>query len=94
MFLTLPLLFSLFQILQEDFDTLTDPRVHHTRLHRLSDILSLGLAAFCCGADSFDDIQVWSVAHGTQSLRYLIGVRLDNGIRVILLAAIRVVRVV
>lgn len=70
----------LFLLLQKDFDALTDPRVHRTRLHRLSDILLLSLAAFCCGADSFEDIQVWSVTHGKESLQALLGVRLENGI--------------
>jgi predicted transposase YbfD/YdcC len=70
----------LFLALQEDFDGLSDPRVARTRLHRLSDILLLSLASFCCGAESFEDIQVWCVAHGTPALRALFGVRLDNGI--------------
>jgi len=78
--MSLALARPLFLLLQEDFDSLTDPRVRRTRLHRLSDILVLSLAAFCCGADGFEDIQAWSLAHGAGDLRALLGVRLDNGI--------------
>lgn len=70
----------LFLLLQEDFDALTDPRVERTRLHRLSDILLLSLAAFCCGAEGFEDIQIWCLAHGADALRTRFAVRLDNGI--------------
>jgi len=78
--LALPLPRPLFQLLQDDFDALPDPRINRTRLHRLSDILLLSLAAFCCGADSFEDIQAWCVAHGAPALKQMIGVHLDNGI--------------
>lgn len=71
-----PLLF----VLQEDFDALPDPRVERTRLHRLSDLLLLSLGAVCCGAESFEDIQVWCLAHGQEALRARLGVHLDNGI--------------
>ena len=78
--MSLALARPLFLLLQEDFDALTDPRVNRTRLHRLSDILLLSLAAFCAGADSFEDIQVFSIAHGKDNLCALFGVHLDNGI--------------
>lgn len=70
----------LFLALQENFDALPDPRVARTRLHRLSDLLLLSLAAFCCGANGFEDIQLWCLAQGVDALRALLGVRLDNGI--------------
>lgn len=78
--MSLSLARPLFLVLQEEFDALTDPRVNRTRLHRLSDILLLSLAAVCCGADSFEDIEFWSVVYGKEALREVIGVRLDNGI--------------
>jgi predicted transposase YbfD/YdcC len=70
----------LFLLLQQNFDSLPDPRVQRTRLHRLSDILLLSLAACCAGADSFEDIEDFSRAYGTDALRMLFGVRLDNGV--------------
>jgi predicted transposase YbfD/YdcC len=70
----------LFLLLQQDFDTLTDPRIHRTRLHRLSDILLLSLAASCAGADSFEDIEDFCRAYGKDALQACFGVRLDNGI--------------
>lgn len=67
-------------LLRDAFDTLPDPRVERTRLHRLSDILLLALAAFCCGAEGFEDIQDWANAQGQEDLRRDFGARLDNGI--------------
>ena len=69
-----------FLALQENFDQLEDPRVERTRLHCLADILLLSLASICCGAESYEDIQVWSMAHGEDTLRELLGVTLENGI--------------
>jgi len=62
------------------FDALPDPRVERTRLHRLADILLLALAAFCCGAEGFEDIQDWAELQGADDLRRDFGVRLDHGI--------------
>jgi len=78
--MSLALARPLFALLQEDFDALTDPRVERTRLHKLSDILLLALAAFCSGAETFEDIPVWSLAYGVENLQSLLGVRLDHGI--------------
>lgn len=78
--MSLSLLRPLFLALQQDFNGLTDPRVPRTRLHRLSDILLLSLAAFCCGAEGFEDIQTWSLAYGTENLQTVLGVRLENGV--------------
>ncbi len=66
--------------LRDAFDALTDPRVERTRLHRLSDILLVALAAFCCGAEGFEDIQDWAQAQGQEDLRRDFALRLDNGI--------------
>lgn len=66
--------------LRDAFDALPDPRVERTRLHRLSDILLLSLAAFCCGAEGFEDIEDWAHVQGDEALRRDFGVRLDHGI--------------
>jgi len=62
------------------FDQLPDPRVERTRLHRLADILLLSLAAFCCGAEGFEDIEDWAEEQGEEPLRRDLGARLDHGI--------------
>jgi predicted transposase YbfD/YdcC len=54
--------------------------VERTRLHRLSDILLLSLAAFCCGAEGFEDIEDWAEVQGAEALRRDFGVFLENGI--------------
>jgi predicted transposase YbfD/YdcC len=66
--------------LLDAFNALPDPRVERTRLHRLADILLLSLAAFCCGAEGFEDIQDWAVVQGAEALRRDLGLHLDNGI--------------
>ena len=78
--MSLALARPLFLLLQEDFDALTDPRVKRTHVHRLSEILLLGLAAFCAVSDCFENIQVFSIAHGVDNLRALFGVRLEIGV--------------
>jgi predicted transposase YbfD/YdcC len=70
----------LFLVLQKEFDAVNDPRVERTKLHRLSDILLLSFAAVCCGAEGFEDMQLWAVTYGVENLRRLLGVKLDNGI--------------
>jgi hypothetical protein len=67
-------------VLIEAFEDIPDPRVERTRLHRLADILLLSLAAFCCGAAGFEDIEDWAEQQGEERLREALGVRLDHGI--------------
>jgi len=50
--------FSLITILRE----LPDPRVERTKLHRLEDILVIAICALLCGADSFEDMEVFGDA--------------------------------
>jgi predicted transposase YbfD/YdcC len=49
---------SLITILKE----VPDPRVDRRKLHRLSDILSIAICALLCGADSFEDMEVFGEA--------------------------------
>lgn len=39
-----------------------DPRVERTRLHKLEDILVIAICALLCGAESFEDMEVFGVA--------------------------------
>ena len=50
--------FALITILRE----LPDPRVERTKLHRLEDILVIAICALLCGADSFEDMEVFGDA--------------------------------
>jgi len=50
--------FSLITILRE----LPDPRVERTKLHKLEDILVIAICALLCGADSFEDMEVFGDA--------------------------------
>jgi len=50
--------FALITILRE----LPDPRVERTKLHKLEDILVIAICALLCGADSFEDMEVFGDA--------------------------------
>ena len=49
---------SLITVLKE----VADPRVERRKLHSLSDILSVAICALLCGADSFEDMEVFGEA--------------------------------
>jgi len=49
---------SLITILKE----VPDPRVDRRKLHSLSDVLSIAICALLCGADSFEDMEVFGEA--------------------------------
>ena len=66
--------------LRDCFDKIPDPRVNRTKLHRLSDILILALAAVCCGAEGFEDFEEWAKLQGVEELRRDFGLPLENGI--------------
>jgi DDE_Tnp_1-associated len=49
---------SLITILKE----VPDPRVDRRKLHVLSDVLAIAICALLCGADSFEDVEVFGEA--------------------------------
>ena len=49
---------SLITILKE----VPDPRVDRRKLHSLSDVLAIAICALLCGADSFEDMEVFGEA--------------------------------
>lgn len=49
---------SLIMILKE----VPDPRIDRRKLHSLSDVLSIAICALLCGADSFEDMEVFGEA--------------------------------
>jgi predicted transposase YbfD/YdcC len=63
----------------EQLAGLPDPRVERTRLHKLIDILAIGICAVICGADGWDDF----VAFGRAKHDWLqerLGLELPHGI--------------
>lgn len=41
------------------FDSLEDPRMDRTKLHRLTDILTIAICATICGADGWPDVELF-----------------------------------
>ena len=70
----------LFHALRDSFAKIPDPRVNRRKLHLLSDILLLSLAAVLCGAVGAEDITFWAKAQGIDLLRKSLGASLVNGI--------------
>src|SRR3569833_3644720 len=65
--------YGLITILRE----LPDPRVERTKLHKLEDILVIAICALLCGADSFEDMEVFGGAKEEWFRTFL---ELPNGI--------------
>ncbi|MDB6125118.1 MAG: transposase [Pedosphaera sp.] len=54
-----------------------DPRMDRRKLHRLSDVLTIAMCALLCGADSFEDMEVFGDA---KSERFETFLNLPHGI--------------
>ena len=63
--------------LVECFESLTDPRVDRTKLHKLIDIVVMAVCAIVAGCDTFDAIEVFCTAQEQWFRRFL---ELPNGI--------------
>jgi hypothetical protein len=59
------------------FSGLTDPRVERTREHRLDDILFIAIASVICGAESWNDIELFGKSKEEWLSSFL---QLPNGI--------------
>jgi predicted transposase YbfD/YdcC len=59
------------------FENLTDPRVERTKQHLLIDMVTIGLCAAICGADSWVDVEKFGLAKRDWFARFL---DLPNGI--------------
>lgn len=64
-------------LLVKCFETVVDPRIDRTKLHKLIDIIIMAICAVVAGADSFDAIEVFCTAHELWFRRFL---ELPNGI--------------
>lgn len=59
------------------FEKMTDPRVARTRLHLLSDIITIAILATICGADYWEELPRFAKAKSKWLMKYL---KLPNGI--------------
>lgn len=65
------------QTLLEHFANLTDPRIERRKLHKLIDILVIAICATICGAETWDEFEIFGKAKYTWFKSFL---ELPNGI--------------
>lgn len=46
----------------EHFNDIDDPRVELNKLHKLADIITIAICAVICGADTWEDIEIFGDA--------------------------------
>jgi len=61
----------------EHFSTITDPRIDRTKRHKLIDILVIAICGIICGAESWEDFEVFGEAKEVWFRKFL---ELPNGI--------------
>jgi len=61
----------------EHFSAITDPRIDRTKRHKLIDILVIAICAIICGAESWEDFEVFGEAKEDWFRKFL---ELPNGI--------------
>jgi predicted transposase YbfD/YdcC len=67
-------------ILSEHFDEIDDPRIDRTKLHLLSDLLTLALCSTLAGGTTWEDMQEWASSQQIDWLRETLGLQLVNGV--------------
>ena len=65
------------QIFVQHFETLIDPRIERKKLHKLFDIIVIGITAVICGAEGYSDIEEFGKTKKTWLEKFL---SLPNGI--------------
>jgi len=68
---------ALSQRLQTCFATIEDPRVERTRLHLLSDILTIAILSVMAGGEGWEDMELYGVSKHAWLSTFLV---LANGI--------------
>ena len=63
--------------IDKHFTNIEDPRVDRTKLHKLLDILVIAICAVICGADNWQEVQLFGEAKETWLKTFL---ELPNGI--------------
>lgn len=61
----------------EHFNDIDDPRVERSKLHKLADIITIAICAVICGADTWEDIEIFGDAKYEWFKEFL---ELENGI--------------
>ena len=51
--------------IDKHFAKIKDPRINRTKLHRLTDILLIAICAVICGADNWEEVQLFGEAKET-----------------------------
>lgn len=46
----------------EHFSNIDDPRIERSKLHKLTDIITIAICAVICGADTWEDIEIFGDA--------------------------------
>ena len=69
---------ALSQCLNDCFASLQDPRVERTRLHQLSDILTIAILTVLSGGNGWEDMEIYGVSKQAWLLTFL---ALPNGTR-------------
>ena len=67
-------------IFVDHFEKIEDPRINRTKLHLLSDLLTIALCATLAGGTTWEDMQEWAAAQEMQWLKESLGLQLPNGI--------------
>jgi predicted transposase YbfD/YdcC len=67
-------------IFVDHFEKIEDPRIDRTKLHLLSDLLTIALCATLAGGSTWEDMQEWAASQEEQWLKDSMGLQLPNGI--------------
>jgi predicted transposase YbfD/YdcC len=67
-------------LLVEHFEQIEDPRINRTKLHPLSDLLTIALCSKLAGGNTWEDMQEWAAAQDEQWLKESLGLQLPHGI--------------
>ena len=54
---------------KEIFGSIEDPRIERTKLHKLLDIIALGILGIMAGAQGFEEIEDCGAPHGLYRIR-------------------------
>ncbi len=61
----------------EHFSNINDPRIERRKLHKLIDIITISICAVICGADTWEDIELFGESKHEWFKKFL---ELPNGI--------------
>jgi predicted transposase YbfD/YdcC len=67
-------------VLVEHFEQIEDPRIDRTKLHPLSDLLTIALCSTLAGGTTWEDMQEWASVQDEDWLKDNLGLQLPNGI--------------